>query len=272
MQKNYSSQLRYALAGLALAVSLASCEKSEEKPQTQTFEGQVQLYDQYGDPLTDNGGVTVALEDSAEIATKTTSDGRYTLQAAVFGQHRLSFTKNGYGLYISEPSTFGATSHTLSRRIQLGQIPTHRYTFQYASHDSKGYWVISGKLRPGYNGKPVNWPQNKPRYHRLFLDIALTHGGDPYQEWYYGFSKAVRDNQADGFSDTIQYASMRPKRLREVFWFDVNPYNAKADSCYSVFRCRDNIFSCEPIEPVVKQQFPGYGNGFDITPTLRWAK
>ena len=62
------------------------------------LQGKVALYDTLGNPMTDNSGASVILENTSPLLQATTAiDGSFTIQSAHAGSYTLSIQKQGFG-------------------------------------------------------------------------------------------------------------------------------------------------------------------------------
>ena len=224
---------------LAAAITmclLVGCKKDEQADLSsfteQTFTGRIQLYDQYGDALTDNSGVQVETLDRS-ASTVTTVDGKFTLTAKKQLQgHRLkmSISKSlpEYALYFTDALPTDKQEVALPNVVRMGLTSCASYTCEMVRHPDKGYTVVKGVLK-NCAGAP-SWPEAKPRYHRyVFSPAFLSHEG--YDIHVNKGSLLMKDNLTNGFVDTIYYASLKSKNIDPQLAWVIAIDNIKADSC-----------------------------------------
>ncbi|ALD21536.1 hypothetical protein [Hymenobacter sp. DG25A] len=227
---------QWMLAVTLTTCLLASCKKGDKTDPTfteQTFTGRIQLYDQYGDALTDNSGLQVETLDGS-FKTTTSADGQFSLTAKKLAHgHRLrmSIYKSSlpeYALYFTDDLPFDKKDVALPEVIQMGITSCASYTCEMVRHPDKGYTVVKGVLK-NCAGAP-SWPEAKPRYHRyVFSPAFLSHEG--YNIQVNKGSLLIKDNLNNGFLDTIYYASLKSKNIDPQLPWAIAIDNIKADSC-----------------------------------------
>lgn len=139
-------RLQYVIGLLSLSL-LASCStKSDDTPAPTggALSGSVQLWDDKTTTLSDNSGVTVAIDDLTGISTTTDATGKYSFASVAYGLHDLTFNKAGYGtfrLFGVSNNTMTTSAGTVLPAVQLGKLAT----------TSVSSLTVSGNI---YNGSP----------------------------------------------------------------------------------------------------------------------
>jgi hypothetical protein len=231
------SRIAASCAVVALFASLASCSKQKEEAPTSTFTGKVVLHDLTGALLTDYSGTVVKLYDAPSISTTTAADGTFSLANVTAGPHRLQFENYVkatpvtiiYGTYYTDEISTAAPVYALPATIHLGQKPFYTsYTVTYRSDKANQRFIINGV-------RNAITPNITPsQYHRVFLDIPVGYDGGTDLH-YFRYSKLYRNNMPSGFSDTISFATLTAKNVRQSSSMMVTSDNPKADSCIAPF-------------------------------------
>ena len=112
-----------------VALLLSSCGKRDNHdiltaaaPITGTMVGYVDLYDQYGDYLSNASGITVTLPSGQ--STMTDANGKYILSGIPIGYYNILFTKTGFGTAEStSQQILGSDTLFITGRKQMSQIP-----------------------------------------------------------------------------------------------------------------------------------------------------
>lgn len=181
-----------------------------------TYRGEVQLANEFGQLVSDKGGVTVSVVDHESINTSTDAAGSFQLEMPL-GTRQLAFTKTGYGTYQTPTFTITASPATASKPVTLGQLSTTAVTY------FRG-WELVDYSWYQYSGR-LNAPSTpaQPRYRRLFFSTGKDVSPTNYQatRLYTGsFSDAVNANWywfRDSIPQTVMTREINPGPTDQVY-------------------------------------------------------
>ncbi len=171
-------KLKYACFIIAIILLLLNCKKEEELI-TGEIAGKIYSYDQYGNMLPDQSGVTVNLfRDTGLLAkAETDSRGQYGFENLPYGKYGISLEKN---LFIQTWGTktvyhAGGYSPTLTN-FNMYEIPTYVLSLDSLSYNAEyNKLIIHLKL----NGDTV-LPSNYGMPLRVFAGNSLEVSKDNY--------------------------------------------------------------------------------------------
>jgi hypothetical protein len=164
----FTKALSYNM-GLALLVAACAHRQDAPVPQTPTtaYQGSVRLVTEFGAPVANNSNVVVSVADRPDLQTLTDAAGRFALQVPQ-GAPRLSFTKAGYGPFLSAALAVAAAPIVSAQPVTLGQLSSTYVTYVQG-------WIYD-PVNHNYSLRGrINAPSNPPgqvRYHRLFLALS----------------------------------------------------------------------------------------------------
>lgn len=153
------------ILGLYLASS-SSCKKEDEceypNLTSADINGNVNLFDDFEEPLDKSGMVVSILYTNPIISDTTDENGNYSLKNVDFGNYTLSYSKQGYGTYL--------TNFAHRNECQLAnQVP------QYFLGQRSTTTITSLSVQPIVSSIKIDVTINpagtdeQPRYYRLFF-------------------------------------------------------------------------------------------------------
>lgn len=117
---------------MGLALLAAACAHRQDAPVPQTpttaYRGSVRLVTEFGAPVADNSNVVVSVADRPDLRSLTDAAGRFALQVPQ-GTPRLSFTKAGYGPFLSAALAVTMAPIISAQPVTLGQISSTYLTY-----------------------------------------------------------------------------------------------------------------------------------------------
>jgi len=163
--KKVSSVVGLLILGFYL-ISSSSCDKKDEceypNLTSADISGNVNLFDDFEEPLENSGMVVSILYSNPLISDTTDEDGNYTLPDVPFGNYTLSYAKPGYGTF------FASFAHTnqcqLANQVSqffLGQKSTTTIT-------SLSVQPVVSSIKIDVTIDPPGTAE-QPRYYRLFF-------------------------------------------------------------------------------------------------------
>lgn len=126
------SRVRNYLLGLTCLITLSTCTSDSNQtptPAAGLLAGTVQLWDDKINPLTDNSGASVTVDDLTNVTTTTDAAGKYSFPSLPYGLHDLTISKAGFGTYrLFGVSHTQSTNGTTLPAIPFGKLATTTIT------------------------------------------------------------------------------------------------------------------------------------------------
>ena len=164
-----------------LCLLLFSCKGSEDEKEPQptvTYLGEIELYDEAGRREEDYSGVEVAVLGTEPLVRGyTDARGKFEVEGVPIGRRRASFSKPGYGTYITIEYNYriaedGTTGNRFVSGHKIGKVSTTVPSEVTASVEGNRI-AISGKVSPAAS-------MEQPRQRQVFLSKDPNVSKDNY--------------------------------------------------------------------------------------------
>jgi hypothetical protein len=248
------TRARRGLVCLPFFLVVAGCQRDDATPKA-TVTGNVQLYDEYGNALADNSGVTVSLYEDEANSTVTATNGSFTLpEVDLANPPRLKMEKATFGTYYTKKLTTTTSTYALPKTVRLGKRSDAQYEVSYAINKTGRYLVVKG-VRLDAGGA------TKLLAHRIFFNFNII--DDSPLLFTSRYSKGFRNNLPTGFSDTLRFEMLAAGGLTNNVDIAVATDNLAADSCampLRVFNPFANSFS----PTAFYNTYPAYNSQYTV--------